>query len=570
MQGLWEDVRFGLRGWRRNPAFAAIAALTLALGIGLTTAIFSFVNAILFRPLPVEGIETLVGVYNAEPNSFISHEPLAYPDYVDLRDGTSALQSLAGYATMPFALERDDENEMIFGEAVTGNYFSTLGVHPSHGRAFQPEDDAPGAPLVTVLNHASWQARFGADPDVIGRDLRLNGLNFTIVGVAPPGFNGMIRALRAEAWIPTSTLTQMQGSSKRLGTRKSRWLWTIGRLAPTATFAQAEGELAGIGRTLQERYPDSNRNREVTILPAADVKLLPGVDTVLYGTSFVLLGGVGILLLIASANVANMLLARAAFRSREMAVRLSLGVSRLRLLRQLLTESALLAAAGGLLGLGLAFASNRIIDAIELPIPIKFALGLSLDFRVLGFAFATAALTTLLFGLAPALQSARSDVLSGLKSEGATAAGSRSRSFLRDGLVVSQVSLCLVLLIAAGLSVRSLMNASNIDPGFDPSGVAVVSLDASLAGYDKETSAALYENIVAQLEGLPGVQEVTRASHLPLTFEIRTERMTPAGSEAGPIKEWPSYDSGSVAPGYFEALGGGTSPKLTGATPDSS
>jgi len=554
MPGIWGDVRFGLRVWRRNPGFAVVAALTLALGIGLTTAIFSLVNAILFRPLPVAGIEELVGVYNSEPNSFISHEPLAYPDYVDLRDGTTALRSLAGYATVPFALERGDESEMIFGEAVSGNYFSTLGVQPIHGRALQPEDDAPGAPAVAVLNHATWQSRFGSDPSVLGRDLRLNGRVFTIVGVAPEGFNGMIRALQAEAWVPTSTLTQLRGSAKRLTSRKSRWFWAIGRLAPGATFAQADAELTGIGLGLQELYPDSNRNRSVTILPAADVKILPGVDTVLYATSFVLLGAVGIVLLIASANVANMLLARATFRSREMAVRLSLGVSRWRLVRQLLTESTLLAAAGGLLGLGLAFTSNHVIEAIELPIPIKFALGLSLDFRVLSFAFVTATLTTLLFGLVPALQSARADVVTALKSEGATATGSRSRTWLRDGLVVSQVSLCLVLLIAAGLSVRSLRNASSIDPGFDPSGIAVVSLDASLVGYDEETSAALYEGMVEHLAAMPGVQAVTRASHLPLTFEIRTERMTPAGSDAGPIKEWPSHDSGSVAPGYFETL----------------
>ncbi len=554
MSGIWGDVRFGLRVWRRNPGFAAVSALTLALGIGLTTAIFSFVNAVLFRPLPVADIDELVGVYNAEPGSFISHEPLAYPDYVDLRDGTTALRSLAGYATVPFALERGDESEMIFGEAVSGNYFSTLGVQPIHGRALHTEDDTPGAAAVAVLNHATWQSRFGADPSVVGRELRLNGRVFTIVGVAPPGFNGMIRALQAEAWVPTATLTQLRGSAKRLTDRKSRWFWAIGRLAPEATFAKAGAELAGIGRGLQELYPDSNRNRNVTILPAADVKILPGVDTVLYATSFVLLGAVGIVLLIASANVANMLLARASFRSREMAVRLSLGVSRGRLVRQLLTESTLLAAAGGLLGLGLAFASNRMIEAIELPIPIKFALGLSLDFRVLSFAFVTATLTTLLFGLAPALQSARADVVSALKSEGATATGSRSRAWLRDGLVVGQVSLCLVLLIAAGLSVRSLMNASSIDPGFDPSGVALVSLDASLVGYDNEMSAALYEGMVEQLAAMPGVQEVTRASHLPLTFEIRTERMTPAGSDAGPIKEWPSHDSGSIAPGYFETL----------------
>ena len=213
----------------------------------------------------------------------------------------------------------------------------------------------------------------------------------------------MIRVLQAEAWIPVSTMTRLRGSDELLTSRNSRWYWAIGRLKPEGTFTQAETELAGIGQSLKELYPETNNDRAVAILPAADVKLLPGLDTVLYATSFVLLGAVGIVLLIASANVANMLLARAAFRTRQMAIRLSLGVSRRRLVRQLLTESTLLASAGGLLGLGLAFSFNRIVEAVELPIPIKFALGLSLDFRVLSFALVTASLTTLLFGLAPAL-----------------------------------------------------------------------------------------------------------------------------------------------------------------------
>ena len=554
MQGIWGDVRFGLRGWRKNPGFSVVATLTLALGIGLTTAIFSLVNAVLFRPLPIAGIERLVGVYNVGTSGFLSHEPLAYPDYVALRDGATSLSSLAGYATVPLALERGDENEMVFGEAVSGNYFSTIGVSPALGRGIEPEDDRPGATAVAVLNHATWETRFGSDPSVLGQGLRLNGRVFTVVGVAPEGFNGMIRALQAEAWIPVSTMTRLRGSDEFLTSRNSRWYWAIGRLKPEGTFTQAETELAGIGQSLKELYPETNNDRAVTILPAADVKLLPGLDTVLYATSFVLLGAVGIVLLIASANVANMLLARAAFRTREMAIRLSLGVSRRRLVRQLLTESTLLASAGGLLGLGLAFSFNRIVEAVELPIPVKFALGLSLDFRVLSFALVTASLTTLLFGLAPALQSARTDVVSALKSDGATATGSRARGWLRDGLVVGQVSLCLVLLIAAGLSVKSLMNASSIDPGFDPKGVAVVAVDASLVGYDEATSAVLYENLLEQLAALPGVTAVSRASHLPLTFEIRTENMTPAGSDAGPMKEWPSHDSGSVAPGYFETL----------------
>jgi predicted permease len=567
METLWQDVRYGIRMLAKNRGFTVIAVLTLALGIGLNAAIFSVVNAVLFRPLPVEAPDQLAGMYNVEPREFISHTPMAYPDYRDLRDSARSFEGLMGYALAPLALERGDESEHVFGETVTGNYFTTLGVKPHLGRLLKPDDDLQrGAHPVVVLSHAAWQRRFGGEAGIVGREVRLNGHPFTVVGVVEPRFTGLLRGIAPELWVPMamrSTLnapTTVNVEEKTaegvdlLDHRGRRWMWVMGRLKPGFTVAQADAEVKSIGKRLAEMYPETNKERVVGLLPASDVKILPGVDKVLYGTSFVLMGVVGLVLLVASANVANMLLARATARRKEMALRLALGGSRARLVRQLLTESLLLSLLGGGAGLLLAEWSNGVLNGLRLPLPIQLALNLSLDARVLGFTALLATVTAVLFGLAPALQTTRTDLVVVLKEEGSRAGGAHSKRRLQNALVVAQVAISLVLLIGAGLSLRSLQNAHRIDPGFEAHGVVVGSFQPALRGYSQPQIENFYRTLGDRVRALPGVEAVAMTSHVPLSFEIRTETAAPEGQDVGPERDWPEVDASRVSPGYFAAM----------------
>jgi predicted permease len=567
MNDLWQDVRYGVRMLAKNRGFTAVAVLTLALGIGLNAAIFSVVNAVLFRPLPVAAPEQLVGLYNLEPREFISHTPIAYPDYRDLRDSAKSFDGLMGYALTPLALERGDESELVFGETVTGNYFTTLGVKPHAGRLFTQDDDLNrGAHPVVVLSHAAWQQRFGGDAGIVGREIRLNGHPFTVVGVTAPKFTGLLRAIAPELWVPMAMRTALHAPTTvnvedkaiqdvdLLDNRGRRWMWVMGRLKPGVTIEQADAEVRSIGKRLAEVYPDTNKDRTVGLLPASDVKILPGVDKVLYGTSFVLMGVVGLVLLVASANVANMLLARATARRKEMALRLALGGSRGRLVRQLLTESLLLALAGGAAGLLLAQWSNAALNGMQLPLPVQLALGLTLDFRVLAFTALLATLTAVFFGLAPALHSTRTDLVVALKEEGSRSGGARSKRRLQSALVVAQVAISLVLLIGAGLSLRSLQNAHLINPGFESQGVVVAWFQPGLRGYSQPQIENYYRTLTERIRALPGVESVALASHVPLSFEIRTDRAAPEGQDTGPDREWPDVDSAQVGPGYFATM----------------
>jgi predicted permease len=571
METLWQDIRYGIRTLGKSPGFTMVAILTLALGIGLNSAIFSLVNAVLFKPLPVERPDELATVWNAEQDDFITHTPMAFLDYQDLRDHNRTFELLSAYAMVPLAVDRGDESEFVIGQIATENYFHMLGVRPALGRTFLPEESKQrGANPYVVLHHAAWQRRFGGDPSIIGQTMRLNGHVFTIIGVAPEGFDGLIRGFPPEMWVPMmmSPVLRSRGglnaedgnaaaaSDDRIDRRSSRWLWVMGRMKPGVTVAQAHADLYAIGERLREQYPDSNKDRQVGVLPASDVKFLPGVDKALFATSFVLMGFVALILLIASANVANMLLARATARRREIAVRLSLGAGRRRLVRQLFTESLLLAIAGGATGLLLAWWSNQMVNALPsvLPLPVKMGLGLALDIRVFLFTFAVAVVTAAAFGLVPAWQTTKADLVTTLKEEAGSTTGGGSRRRLTSALVVAQVAVSLVLLIAAGLSVRSAANASNINPGFDPRHVVVGGFSPSLRGYTPQQEEAFYTTLVERMRALPGVESAALTSHVPLTFEINIERVAAEGKEPAETKDWPEADAGYAGAGYFETL----------------
>src|SRR5579864_3564057 len=395
LEDFFTDGRYALRMLRKNPSFTLVAVLTLSLGIGANTAIFSVINAVLFRPLPVSAPNELVDLYNTSPGEMFEYAPLSYPDYVDFRDGSKTLTGLLGFAPNFVALERDGESEMITAEAVSANYFDVLGVKPFLGQTFDAkQDSAPGGYPVVVLSYSAWQREFNADPVIVGKTVRLNGNLLTVIGVAPRNFFGLMRGLSPGLWLPASMDPTLHLGDP-IQDRGSQWLFVTGRLKPGVSAAQARAELKAIANRLALQYPKSNKDRNAEILPASQVKIMPEVDTALYITSYVVLAFVGLILLIACANIAGMLLARASVRRKEIALRLSLGAGRFRLIRQLLTESLLLAALGGALGLLFTIlfdrALSRALQELHLGVPIQIGLGLTLDIRV--FAFTLIAVT---------------------------------------------------------------------------------------------------------------------------------------------------------------------------------
>lgn len=555
---LLQDLRYGVRTMRKNPGFTCVAVLTLALGIGANTAIFSVINAVLFRPLRVTAPQELIDLYNSSPGEMFNYAPLAYPDYVDFRDNNRTLDGLLGFAPNFVALERNGESEMITAEAVTGNYFDVLGVKPLLGRTFDAtRDSVAGGYPVVVLSCITWERKFNADPEIVGKTVRLNGNILTIVGVAPRNFLGLMRGVSPGMWLPVSMDPTLHLGDP-LQDRGSQWLFVTGRLKPGVSVTQAQAELKTIADGLALQYPKSNKNRGAEVLPASQVKIMPEVDSALYITSYVILAFVGLILLIACANIAGMLLARASVRRREIALRLALGASRLRLIRQLLTESSLLAMLGGSLGLLLTIlfdkTLSRALQELRIGVPIQMGLGLALDIRV--FAFTLIAITgaTLLFGVVPAFKASSVTLGSALKEEATSAGGSRPKQRTLKVLVVGQVAISLVLLICAGLSLRSMRNAFRVNPGFKSDGVVTASFYPSLAGLNETQSLSFYQRLTADIRSLPGVQSVGLGERLPLTFVIQISRCAPQGKDTGPIEQWQYVDRSGAGPGYFETM----------------
>lgn len=547
MTALVRDLRSAVRQLTRNPGFATAAVLILALGIGLDAAVFSVVNALLFRPLPVSAPDELTAVYSASPGDFMAASALTTADFEDLRERSQGLGAVVAYTYSPMVVEHAGEHRLVLGVRATPDFFSMLGVRPFLGRFFPPEGAADTQQA--VLGYAAWQRRFGADPGIVGSTIRLNGRPCTVIGVAPEAFFGLTRGVSPEVWVPLF-LRDVDRADRRQ--RELGWLWAIGRRDRGVTLAQVRSELRSLASQLAAEHPETNAGRTLVAFPANEVRILPGVDARLGTASAVVLGVVGLVLLIACSNVANLLLARALARRREIAIRRALGAGTAAVVRQLLIESFLLALLGALLGLGLARASNAALARLRLPLPVDFTLGLALDGRVLLFTLAAATLTALVFGLAPAVAAARSD-LSALLREGSPVAGSRMQKRLGGLLVAGQMALCLVLLIDTGLAIRSLRNAHRVDPGFEPRGVVVATFAPVLQGYGRAEADQLLRRLTDRVRALPGVESAGLASHLPLTIEISFDRAAAAGTTAPP-ERWPSVDSAFVGPGYFETL----------------
>jgi predicted permease len=529
METFWQDVRYGFRVLRASPGFAAVAVLSLALGIGANTSIFSVVNAALLRPLPVTQPDQLVFVFNGSRTS--PYSTSSYPDYVDYRDKNEVFSDLLTYSSITMSARADDQTDLISGSIVSGNFFDALGVRAALGRTFLPEEDAtPNTHPVAVISHGMWERRFGGDPKIIGQQLTLNGHAFTIVGVAPRGFNGPEVLENNDIYLPTMMQALVRPprggfsgdmNPDLLARRGARWMRMIGRLKPGVGIEQAQAAMTTIADGLAQAYPEDNRNTIATLFPVNKVD--PQAYTQLLSVAALLLAVVAIVLLIACANVANLLLARASARRKEIAIRLAMGASRSRLVRQLLTESLLLSLGGGVVGLLFALWTIDLLKSATPPDGIfSFTLDYKLDGRVLAFTFLLSLATGVIFGLAPALQASRPDLVPALKDEASAAAQGRRRLSLRSALVVAQVALSLVLLIGAGLFLRSLNNAQSIDPGFNADKILDAQLNINLLRYTKAQGREFYRQVIERIEALPGVESASLARVVPMSGSGRT------------------------------------------------
>lgn len=566
MLDIFGDLRYAFRTFLRQPGFTIVAAMSLALGIGLNTTIFSVVNAVLLKDLAVEEPERLVEIYTSLTEEF-PHLTTSYPDLVDIRAEADAFAGLAAHAMVRGIVTNDGRSELVAGEVVTANYFDLLGVRIALGRTFLPEeDDTEGTHPVIILSHGLWQRRLGGDADVIGKTLRLSGVDYTVVGVAPVAFHGTIPGLSPEYWVPTAMVESLNfagisanapsptGDTRR-ERRGTRWLFVKGRLAPGATHEQAQAQVSTLFARLSDEYPETNEDVGAEVLAGDSVRFHPMIDNVLATAGAVLLAAVGMVLLIACANVANMLLARAANRRREIAVRLSVGASRARLVRQLMTESVMLATLGGALGLGIAYWAARLLSAVQPPLPLPLEFSFELDTTVMAFAFGVSLVTALVFGLVPAFRASRPNLVPALKGEASSTDEATPRGFsLSKALVVGQLAVSLVLLVAGALLTRGLIAAETAEVGFDPSRIAGLSFNVQMNNYTPEQAKTLRRELLAQLPTLPGVESASTASRLPLAPDVNMRTMFVPGihetdEDASPI------DAVVVGEDYFEVTG---------------
>jgi predicted permease len=539
LQPFLSDVRYALRMLRWNPAFTALAITSLAIGIGFNTAMFSAVDALLFRPFPVHQPDRLVDVYTKSTDGD-SYATSSYPDYVDFRKQNAVFKDMLGYSPAIAALKAGDRSVLALGEVVTGNYFQVLGVTAALGRTLLPEDDRPGAPRAVVISHRMWRREYGADAAVLNKTIHIHGQPYAIVGVMPAAFTGLVPMLQPEMWVPVAWVEEIEpagiqdvvpsSGETRVERRGQRWMFIKARLKEGETFERANANMQLVAGQVAAEHPKTNANRPVMV--AANVRIHPEADKLIRPIAAGLMISIGLVLLIACANVANMLLARASGRRREIGVRLAIGASRGRLVRQLLTESLVLSACGAIAGVTVAALLLTLIDRMPLPITVPIALSLRIDARVLFFTTVIATLAGLVAGLAPALRATRTNLVADLKGEltGTKTAGRRWT--LRDGLVALQAAVTLVLLVAGGLLTRSLLEAHRVDLGFRSEGLVAVASELSLIGYTEEKAERVFEQVAERVRGMPGVTSVARAVRQPLAINFNRNNIFFAGRHA--------------------------------------
>jgi predicted permease len=566
MENLVQDLKHGLRLLARKPGFTAVAVASLALGVGLNTALFSVVNAVLLRDTPVKEPDRLVEIYSSQHEDF-PHLTSSFPDYLSIRDGADAFSGLAAHAFVRGILSTGGQPLVATGETITPNYFEVLGLQPSLGRGFRADESTgEGQHPVVVLSHALWQRRFGGRPDILGQAVELSGMSYTVVGIGPAGFTGVVPGFEAQFWVPVMMVERFnfQGiqssqdrdpGTSRIQRRGDRWLFLKGRLAEGRTVEEARAQVDTIVARLRAEFPATNEKLKASVLPGAGIRFHPMLDGYVKAASAVLLAAVALVLTIACANVANLLLARGASRRRELAVRAAIGASRSRLVRQLLSESLLLAALGGTLGMLLAAWAGQLLTRAPMdwmPVPVRF--DFHLDGTVVAFAVLVSLATTLISGLAPALAASRPDLVPSLKAD-ATGEGSvRRRVTLRDALVVTQLALSLVLLVAGALLARGMLAARATHLGFDPAPISSIAFNLQMNGYDLERAMALRKRVLEDVRALPGVTGAALVSRLPLAPDINMEGIRVRGRHQA--QDDPDLvDAVTVGAGYFPVVG---------------
>ena len=563
LEMLWQDLRYGARLLRGNPTFAVVAILTLALGTGANTAMFQLVDAIRLRSLPVDRPDELVEVRVAQaPNgrtgSFMGrYSALSYPLYLHIREAQQAFTDIAAWGTTTFDLAQGGEQRPAQAIFVSGNFFPLLGVSPAAGRLLQPSDDVKGCQPVAVLGHAFWQRQFGGDPSIAGRTILLEGHRFDIAGVVSPRFTGVDVGRTFDVAVPICVEPRFRGARSGIERGDVWFLASLARLKPGVTVDQASAQMAGVSKrilaaTVPSRYTaeDAKNYLEMVLGARPAVSGMSGLRRT-YGNSLnILLGVTAVVLLIACANLANLLLARATAREREVAIRLAIGASRARIVRQMLSESLLIAAIGALAGLMAARWFSESLVAFLSSNNNPLFVDLSLDWRVFGFTAAVAASACVLFGLAPALRATRTSPGASMKASGRGTTDSRERFGVRRALVVLQVALSLVLVVGALLLTRSLHNLTSMDPGFRQDGVMTIQLDLRKANLTEEARPAVIRAIVDRVRAIPGVSAAAQTFTTPVSGNFWNQNVIVDGKVQTEISNF-----NSVGPGYFDALG---------------
>lgn len=549
-----QDIRYGFRMLRRNPGFSILAVLCLTLGIGANAAVFSWVEGLLFRPYPMvahqERLVALAGTSRGETDLM----PLSWPDFIDLQRDCTSFDSFFVSKITGTTLSIGERAERTTGSIVSANYFDAIGVHPILGRGFAPgEDSGRNSHPVVVISYPMWQGRFHGDPQIIGRTQLMDGVTHTIIGVAPEGFHGTFVGWAMQFWVPASMEETFEGGGYKLEDRNARWIESFARLKPGVTIAQAREEITAVGKRIEADYPATNRGWSFTAFPLWQTPfnnartLLPTLEIMLVVVAFVLL--------IACANVGNLLMVRSFGRRHEMTVRMAIGAARARLLKQLITEGLILAALGAMGGLLMAYWCRH---ALVLLFParggVKMYLPGELDWRVLALSAGTCVIATLFFALVPAMQTSNIDLAGALKADSAGVVGGRRRAWVRSSLVLVQVALSFVLLVGAGLLMESLARIRNGNPGFETKGVLITGVDLASAKYDEQRAKTFDDELIDRVKALPGVENAVMARRPPLGYGSYSETPIAVDGYVPPPDEQPTVEYNEVGPDYLATV----------------
>jgi predicted permease len=564
------DIRYALRWLRRSPGFTLVAVASLAIGIGFNTTLFAVIDALLFKTLPVEQPWQLVDVFTSGSNGSADRfSTSSYADYLDLKAQNEIFHDVIGYAPMFAAMNLGDRSRLAMGEVVTGNYFTELGVPAARGRTILPEDDVPGAPRVAMLSHRYWTRELASAPDAIGGSIRIRGNTYTVVGITPAGFSGMVPILSPEVFVPVSASLEVEpiglhdvvpspSGTNRLERRGDRWLFIRGRLKAGKTVDEARANLQLLMSRLATEHPLTNKDRVAEVRSTNDVYLHPAADAVIVPVAAGVMVVVALVLLIACANVASMLLARASGRQREIGIRLAIGASRARLVRQLVTESLVMSLIGAVAGTLLAWWATRAAASLSLPLPIPLVFDLRIDGRVLLFTLFASLIAGVLAGLAPAIQASKPSLVADLRGEQVVSRGyawmGGHRLMQRDVLVAGQIAVTAMLLVVAALLTRSLVAAQRTNVGFAVDQLALISMDTGMLRYSELRRDQFYDNALERVRAIPGVQAAALATRVPFSLNVnRWDIWVPGRHQPGDHGE--IVDVTTVSPEYFETIG---------------